>query len=318
MSIGDFSKVCKDFVTDLLSTFPELEKDMDASLKDLLTQSNEESLNRVFEYVKEKWPVYFFDIMGEKAVMFEKECLLLPGVDFNILWALNITENTKKVIWKYLKLILLTVVGGMKDSEKMFEGMCTDEVRQKMEEATKDIHDFFKDMPIPNNETLHEHIQGMMTGKLGQLAKEVADETVGQDVTTEKMEEMMKNPSKLIGLVQTVGDKIDSKIKKGELKESELLEEASEMLKKMKDLPGLDQLFKKFAGGGKMDMSGMQSKLNQNMKAAKTKERLQQKLKERKTAETTETPPVEQEVEKSKEKEKEKEKEKKKKKKGKK
>ena len=288
MSIGDFSKVCKDFVTDLLSTFPELEKDMDASLKGLLTESNEESLRALFEYVREKWPVYFFDIMGEKQTMFEKECLLLPGVDFKILWALNITENTKNIIWKYLKLIMLTVVGGVKDSEKMFEGMCSDDVRQKMEEATKDIHEFFKDMPIPSNETLHDHIQGMMTGKLGKLAKEVADETVGESATTEKMEEMMKNPSKLIGLVQTVGDKIDSKIKSGELKESELLEEASDMLKKMKDLPGLDQLFKKFAGGGKMDMSGMQSKLNQNVKAAKTKERLQQKLKERKATEPVE------------------------------
>jgi hypothetical protein len=88
----------------------------------------------------------------------------------------------------------------------------------------------------------------------------------------------------MFGLVQSVGNKIDSKIKMGELKESELMEEASEMLKKMKDMPGLDQLFKKFAGGGKMDMSGMQSKLNQNVKAAKMKERLQQKLKEKQAA----------------------------------
>jgi len=92
---------------------------------------------------------------------------------------------------------------------------------------------------------------------------------------------MLKDPSKMFGLVNSVGSKIDSKIKSGELKESELMEEASEMLKKMKDFPGLDQLFKKFAGGGKVDLSGMASKLNQNVKMAKTKERLSQKLKER-------------------------------------
>ena len=55
-------------------------------------------------------------------------------------------------------------------------------------------------------------------------------------------------------------------------------------------MPGLDQLFKKFAGGGKMDMSGMQSKLNQNVKAAKMKERLQQKLKEKQAAAAPEPP----------------------------
>jgi len=287
MSTGEFLKVAKDFVNDLLSTFPELAQGMDANLVAVASgQSGVEDAptKAVFDFVSEKWPVYFFDILGEKATMFEKECVLLPGIDFKVLWSENITEKTKQVIWKYLKLLVLTTVGSMPGGEnasKMFQDMNDEELRAKLEEATKDIDEFFKDMPIPNPETLKDHITGMMTGKLGKLAREIADETVGT-ATPETMQDMLKDPSKMLGLVNTVGTKIDSKIKSGELKESELIEEASEMLKKMKDMPGLDQLFKKFAGNGKVDLSGMQSKLNQNMKMAKTKERMQQKLKERK------------------------------------
>ena len=176
-------------------------------------------------------------------------------------------------------------------AEKMFEGLREEELKSKLDDATKDIHDFFKDMPVPDPEKLQDHIKGLMTGKLGDLAKEIADETVGE-TTPEKVQDMIKNPAKMFGLVQSVGKKIDSKIKSGELKESELMEEAAEMLKKIKDMPGLDEIFKKFGGAGKVDMAGMQSKLNQNLKTAKTKERLQQKLKEKGTAASVHSEPV--------------------------
>ena len=285
MSLTEFAKVTKDFVNDLLATFPELEATLDAKLVAVRAGCPPEDpqVKELFEYVSMAWSGHFFDILGEKDTMFQSECFLLPGIDFKVLWNENITEKTKQVIWKYLKLLILTAVGNMTDNEsaeKLFEGLREEELKSKLDEATKDIHDFFKDMPVPDPEKLQDHIKGLMTGKLGDLAKEIADETVG-DATPEKMQDMIKNPAKMFGLVQSVGKKIDTKIKSGELKESELMEEASEMLKKIKDMPGLDELFKKFGGGGKMDMAGMQSKLNQNLKVAKTKERLQQKLKEK-------------------------------------
>lgn len=285
MSLTEFVKVTKDFVNDLLVPFPELEAKLDPKLKAVREGCTAEdpAAQELFEHISVAWSGHFFDILGEKESMFKTECFLLPGIDFHVLWNENITDKTKLVIWKYLKLIILTVVGNMTDNEsaeKLFEGLREDELKSKLEEATKDIHDFFKDMPVPDPEKLQDHIKGLMTGKLGELAKEIADETVG-DATPEKMQDMIKNPAKMFGLVQSVGKKIDSKIKNGELKESELMEEASEMLKKIKDMPGLDELFKKFGGGGKMDMAGMQGKLNQNLQKAKMKERLQQKLKEK-------------------------------------
>ena len=296
MSLTEFVKVSKDFINDLLATFPELEKNLDPKLKAVREGCSPEDQNskELFEFISTTWTERFFDILGEKESMFAESCILLPNIDFKILWNENITEKTKLVIWKYLKLIILTVVGNMTDNEgaeKMFEGLREEELKSKLDDATKDIHDFFKDMPVPDPEKLQDHIKGLMTGKLGDLAKEIADETVGE-TTPEKVQDMIKNPAKMFGLVQSVGKKIDSKIKSGELKESELMEEAAEMLKKIKDMPGLDEIFKKFGGAGKVDMAGMQSKLNQNLKTAKTKERLQQKLKEKGTAASVHSEPV--------------------------
>ena len=98
-----------------------------------------------------------------------------------------------------------------------------------------------ENMPDPTE--IHEHITGMLDGKLGNLAKEIAAETAEDlNVNLEEnatvndvFEKLFKNPGKLMGLVQNVGSKLDKKIKSGEIKESELIQEASELMNKMKN-----------------------------------------------------------------------------------
>ena len=46
------------------------------------------------------------------------------------------------------------------------------------------------------------------------------------------------------GMVKKVGSKLDSKIKSGEIKESELMQEASELMEKMKNMPGMKNMDK--------------------------------------------------------------------------
>ena len=53
---------------------------------------------------------------------------------------------------------------------------------------------------------------------------------------------LFKNPTKLMDLVTKVGSKLDTKIKSGDLKESELLAEAAEMMQHMKDMPGMENI----------------------------------------------------------------------------
>ena len=156
---------------------------------------------------------------------------------------------------------------------------------------------------FPSAENLHEHINGMLGGKLGELAMEIAQETASDlnlgadgDLNADSnakdvFQKLMKNPTKLMSLVKNVGSKLDEKIKSGSIKESELMSEASDIINRMKDMPGMGDIqsmlkkmgMSKGMGGGKFDFNAMESKLNQNMKQAQMKEKMKEKAEIKKT-----------------------------------
>jgi hypothetical protein len=179
---------------------------------------------------------------------------------------------------------------------------------------------------LPKPEQIQDHINGLLDGKLGKLAREIAEETAGElnldaenaTSVNDVFKNLFKNPGKLMNLVQNVGGKLDSKIKSGDIKESEIMQEASELLTKMKDMPGMgdiQEMMKKMGmnpgggrgmGGGMGDiqsmmakmgmnlgnmgagMGDMQSALNQNTKVAQMKERMAQKQSQKQSAQLAE------------------------------
>ena len=217
------------------------------------------------------------------------------------------------------------------DSAKLFETINEEEFKSKLEETLEKMHDLFEDTSIstsfgsesgsgsssdsksgsgstsginmdnlPNAEKIHEHISGMLNGKLGQIAKEIAEETAQElnmdmeNVTDMKdvFTKLFKNPTKLMGLVKNVGSKLDDKLKSGDLKESELMTEASEILNRMKNMPGMenlqDMLGKMGVGGGaKVDLNAMEAQLNRNIKKAELKERIKKKSEMKKVQKET-------------------------------
>ena len=297
----NFYKVVKDFIQDIVTTFPELELTSDLqAIRNSELEPRSDELNQsytvVYEHVLREFPLRFFDILYEKAELFQETRTLLPGIDFKLLWNENITENTKSVIWKYLKLILLMILGGEGEHSKLFENINMDDMKEKLNDTMNDIHSFFDKDSIPNPEEMKDQLNGLMSGKIGSLAKEIAEESIGNlddpKSADDAFKTMFSNPTKMVGLMHNIGDKIDKKIKSGDLKESELMEEAMDMLGKMKDMPGMkhfEQMFNKF--GGKMDFNSMASQLNSKMSQSKMKERLQAKLK-KKQAEAVPVPEI--------------------------
>ena len=137
---------------------------------------------------------------------------------------------------------------------------------------------------------MKEHLSGIMNGKIGNLAKEIAEEAtkelglegenMDENSQHEFMKNLFKNPTKILSIVKNIGSKLEEKFKSGEMKESELLEEAQEIMSKMKDMPGLKNMMSSMGlnPGGKFDFKSMASKMQQNMRSAKMKERMQAKL----------------------------------------
>ena len=316
-----FVKIMNDFLTDILNTFPEYKDNLSESEISILNKDM--SNNDLFLYCCSVYPARFFDILYKNEDIFENEEIntcFLPDMDFKHFFNENITEKTKETIWKYLQIVLFTVSNKLTeadsfgDTAKLFEAIDEDELKNKMEDTMKEMMDMFdlsnneaqfdamdlsnnfKDMPMPNPEELNEHINSLLNGKLGCLAGEIAKETADElniDMNNTKdvkdiFEKLFKNPGKLLNMVKKVGKKLDEKLKSGEIKESELMEEASELMKKMKSMPGvknMEQIFSKMGmptgKNAKMNMSAMQANLQRNIKLSKQKERLREKLKKR-------------------------------------
>jgi len=320
----EFCKIIKDFTTDILTTFPEYKENLDLGLVDVLNDNNNtENITCLFEYIKNIYPERFFDLLYQNESIFTDETInttFLPNIDFTDLWQQEISDNTKMIIWKYLQLVLFAVVNTEKDGQsfgetaKLFEAINEDELKKKLEETMEQMANIF-DMSgtenpfesdisnieledLPNPEDLHNHINGMLQGNLGKLAAEITEETMkeldtdisGTDTVGDIFQNLFKNPGKLMGMIKKVGNKIDSKLKSGELKESELMQEAMDLMEKMETMPGMKNMKNMMSQMGmpgmgknsKVNMGAMSSKLKQNFKQSKQKERMLQKLERRK------------------------------------
>jgi hypothetical protein len=327
----EFIKVIKDFINDIKTTFPEYT----LLIQKWWNETDEEgSVKTLFEFCQRKIPPRFFDILYQNESMFEEESDLdtefLPFIHFKNLWTCDITKGTRETIWKYLQLIMFSIIGTIRNMEsfgdtvKLFENIDQEEFKNKLEETIGHIQklvdsstkgttpedqndpigpnpektDFGINMDnMPNADEIHNHITGMLDGKLGKLAREIAEETAsslnmdfeGETDMNGIFQKLVSNPGQMMGLVKSVGEKLDTKLKSGDLKETELITEATNIMNQMKNMPGMDNIqtmLHKFGMSGMSDMAGMNGKvnvgameaqLNNRMKIAKTKERIRAK-----------------------------------------
>ena len=204
-----FVAIMKDFVKDLKHTFPEYSSIMWVYGED----TTEAGWKDLYKYCLDVYPERFFDILYKNDQIFKEDnydnTLFLPNLDFKLLYFCNgVTKTTQESIWKYLQLVLFTIIGSVKDksefgkSMNMFEGVDETELQVKMTEALSDLGLFFQKMQddlkedsdyvfsdentttgeggggetLPNPEDLHNHLKGLFGGKLGSLAKELMEE----------------------------------------------------------------------------------------------------------------------------------------------
>jgi hypothetical protein len=258
-------------------------------------------------------------------------------------------------MWKYLQLMLFSIVGGVKDKANfgetmnMFEGIDEKELQEKLKETMGGITDFFTNIEknagceqteegshdtdsrgdqfknmfenmggafkgMPNMENIQDHLKALFDGKIGKLAKELAEEIsgefsdlVGEDMkdvkdTQDVIKKLMKDPKKIMDLMKKVSGKLDSKMKSGEISRDELMKEAGDLMSKMKDMGGKDQfaeMFKKMAGS--MGSLGKNMKLDTNAlerltKQTTTREKMKTKMEQKKQTQAAELEKQKQEI----------------------
>jgi hypothetical protein len=312
----NFISVITDFTKDLSITFPEYTSLWSKWVNTILAQNE---IAELFNYCLSVYPERFFDILYQNADIFKSDSqtntMFLPNVEFKMLFNCEgVSENTKKSIWKYLQLMLFTVIGGIKDkatfgdSLNMFDGIDENELQEKLKETMENVTQFFTNMKdtsedssssekekpdfekmfenmpnseefkkafeqmpgmpgmagMPDIENIQDHLKTLFNGKIGSLAKEMAEEIseeftdlLGENLndlssTEDVVKNLMKNPKKIMDLMKTVSGKLDKKMASGEISKDEIMKEASDLMSKMKDMGGTDQfneLFKNLTKG---------------------------------------------------------------------
>lgn len=356
----NFKTVIVDFTNDLTVVYPEY-----AFMWSMWLNADDAEYEKLFKHCLAVFPERFFDVMYTNADIFKPDSKLnvmfLPNVDFRLLFNCDgISENTKTSIWKYLQLLLMTVLGSVKDAADfgdaadIFSAMNEKDLQDKMAETMEGINQFFsssdkkseesdfefnenhfketmdgmkevfesafKDgsasqgaseddadaegmggFKFPKPEVLHEHLKGLLEGKLGKLAKEfteefsedmkgVFDEGDMNNVKSSKdiLMQIIKNPQKMMLIMKKLTDKLQAKMKSGDISQEEMMGEMQDLMEKMKGMGGkgdLSDLMKGFSGtplmkmlekglGGKMDMNAFGKMTKQNA----MKERLRNKM----------------------------------------
>ena len=317
---NNFVTVISDFTNDLNTTFPEYSE----LWSNISINMNDSDRNDLYKYCMKVYPERFFDILYQNDEIFsekgESNVQFLPNVDFKLLYnSEGVTDNIRKTLWKYLQLIMFTVVSGVTDkstfgdSINMFEGIDESELQSKIGETMSGLTDFFKNMEsnestgtdnsdsepsmpfnMPNIENMLDHLHTLFNGKIGSLAKEMAEEISGdftdllggdldnanpQDV----IKKLMKNPTKIMGLMKSVTSKLDAKMKNGDISRDEIMKEASELLGKMKQSAGgaeMSEMFAKMAqsmGGLGKNMKMDTNAIDRMMRTTKLKEGMNQR-----------------------------------------
>jgi hypothetical protein len=347
----NFISIIRDFTTDLSRTFPEY-KYLWTKWESLETSTAD--YDDLYKYCLSVYPERFFDILYQNDEIFTTiettpdkppiNTVFLPYVDFKLLFQVdNVSELTKKTIWKYLQLIMVTIMGGIEDkslfgnSANLFDGIEEEDLHSKLAETISSLSDFFKssgidgennaefksmfenmNMPdisgidtssIPNPDDLNDHIKNLFGGKIGSLAKELAEE-LSEDVmemfggkeadeelksTQDILKKIMRNPAKMMELLKTVSSKIDKKMKSGEISQTEIMKEAGDIMGKMKEMGGgkefqemMRNMTKGMAGkGAKFDKGAM----TRMMQAESMKERMRNKLQSKVKLEQSQTNP---------------------------
>ena len=149
----EFFKIIKEFIPDLLHTFPEHKDTLYEGIIDILQNNSEtEYAMNVYNHCVRVYPERFFDILYQNTDIFDNSDInteFLPNIEFSILWKSDISDKTREIIWKYLQLILFSVISEVTDGEsfgdsaKLFEAIDENELKDKLEQTLNEMQNIF-------------------------------------------------------------------------------------------------------------------------------------------------------------------------------
>jgi hypothetical protein len=291
---GTFEKKAKEFVQDLMETFPELVKELDPLVKMPTKELLEEYMESVFMKHMDK-----------------KDNLLcpgtiLPGVTITpALWA-TVSEATKRSVYDYLSILDLLAMcenGSSQGMGKEWAENIMKNWRSRMDKVDFELMaEKFKDI-FGGTGALPKLPEKFLKGKLAKLAEDIVREFKPEDfgLRPEDMKAVERdparafeilmqastaNPSILQNAMLRVGKRLQTKIQRGELRPEELAAEAEEMMKEFQSNPAFTEMMESFRKAFSFEdpVAARAAGRDDKSRLAQTQARLRKKLEERKAA----------------------------------
>ena len=344
--IKSFNKILKQFLKELDKSFPEL------NIKSIKEYKNlDDKEDKFLLYFMNQIEENIGKISKQDETLFDQEdTFFLRDINFGLIWKSNISENNKQAIWKFLQTMYLIgkpFIANKDDIQSVIENF-NDIISDKTVQD-KDLLTNIQDQSqhiLSIIENLHQErdkrrAEGKSEGmkfegdlpdfiensKIGKLAQELSSELNMEEFGFGNVEEsgnpqdifknvLGQNPQKLMGLIQSVGSKIQDKLSDSDLSQEDLLGEAQQMMSSLGGNDMMANIFKdpkmkgmfenmskmfgadidpeefqnvanQFAQGGFPNMGkGQKATVDQNkVNKMNTRARLQKKLEARKAAE---------------------------------
>lgn len=240
---------------------------------------------------------------------------LLPGLDFcQVMTIDNITEDIRNTIWDYLHAILFSTIPLVKDKTQfhdaayLFESVPDEELSERMYNAFKTCAPLMDDTPIePESESksedsepndpaatsttrLKDMLERLMGSKLGRLSKTLMDELRPEiqemfpelDLESESNQTnvfklLMKKPTKIISLIKRAKEKMDIKLKNGEVSREELMEDMTELMKDSALKKEMEQMMKQMGGKNMFNSAAMRTEMAKTAQRNRMRQKREQK-----------------------------------------
>jgi hypothetical protein len=270
---SDFFKIITDFANDICRVLPEYNSIINKYI--LIKEENTDDIKlKLYNFVGK------VILQNKEFILSKNEDLFintdgdvlntefLPRIVFSHIWEGDISEITKATIWKYLTLLYVTISKQQHgddnneiDLDEILSGILVDEPEPEPKPQSNE--------DLPDITALPEQLQHMMGGSLGKLAMELAKETSMDGG---------KGPMDLFSMMGKIGNKIENKLKSGELSENSLIEESMGLINTMGGVNNIQSMMNMFKGGkGGFDFSELQKMAQQGSTTDDTSQSASQK-----------------------------------------
>jgi hypothetical protein len=311
-SIQYFNDYLRAFVQDIQASFPEYKDLLGDYYEDILSEESHNTDKHVKRFMR-KMADFKEQISNKSADLYKEPVFILKNLDFKIVFeSEDLSDESREKIWEYIQTLFVLGESIISDSERI-KKLVTNfkRLREPVSEENSSESGATEGEPEPDQED--EQILNMLKnlsernqntpldenmfkdGMIGKLAQELSEELdiekMGLDINEDSNVDSIfsnllsgDNPMKFMNLIQTVGQKIQTKMDENGLDQEQLVNEATSM---MSNLQGGNSMFDNIlkqasAMAGQGVPAPPQSSGNQGSSGNSTRDRLRRKLEQRK------------------------------------